>query len=192
MHVDRHRHTPAEESRIREATLDHTIEDSFPASDPPSAIPNPDADELSLTEADMSEPYAGLPPTRPHPSALAGPYLEADLTREIDQLHEEAQWSNGHNAKTLVKYDDFRIVLTALKARARLPQHQTKGRLSIQTVAGHILVRAEGRTFDLPTGTLLALDQNLPHDVEALEESAFLITIAWPPEPRRARTPAAG
>jgi hypothetical protein len=24
------------------------------------------------------------------------------------------------------------------------------------------------------------LDQNLPHDVEALEESAFLITIAWP------------
>jgi hypothetical protein len=44
----------------------------------------------------------------------------------------------------------------------------------------HILVRAEGRTFDLPAGTLLALDQNLPHDVEALEESAFLITIAWP------------
>ena len=59
-------------------------------------------------------------------------------------------------------------------------EHQTKGRVSIQTVAGHILVRAEGRTFDLPAGTLLALDQNLPHDVEALEESAFLITIAWP------------
>jgi hypothetical protein len=32
----------------------------------------------------------------------------------------------------------------------------------------------------LPTGTLLALDQGLPHDVEALEESAFLLTIAWP------------
>ena len=37
-----------------------------------------------------------------------------------------------------------------------------------------------GRTFDLPAGTLLTLDQNLPHDVEALEESAFLLTIAWP------------
>ena len=31
--------------RIREAALDHTIEDSFPASDAPSSIPNPDANE---------------------------------------------------------------------------------------------------------------------------------------------------
>jgi hypothetical protein len=38
----KHDHTPAEERRIREAALDETIEDSFPASDPPSSIPNPD------------------------------------------------------------------------------------------------------------------------------------------------------
>ncbi len=37
-----HDHTPAEERRIREAALDETIEDSFPASDPPSTLPNPD------------------------------------------------------------------------------------------------------------------------------------------------------
>lgn len=37
-----HRHTPEEERRIREAALDHTIEGSFPASDPPSTNPNPD------------------------------------------------------------------------------------------------------------------------------------------------------
>jgi len=49
-----------------------------------------------------------------------------------------------------------------------------------ETVAGHIQVRAQGRTFDLPTGRLLALDQRLLHEVEALEESAFLLTIAWP------------
>ena len=129
---------------------------------------------------------------RPHTPPMAAPFLEFDLIRELEQLHGERDWNRGQNAKTLVKYDDFSIVLTALKARVRLPQHQTKGRVSIQTVAGHILVRAEGRTFDLPTGTLLALDQNLPHDLETLEESAFLITIAWPPEDRRGRTPAAG
>jgi hypothetical protein len=27
---------------------------------------------------------------------------------------------------------------------------------------------------------LLALDQGVPHDIEALEESAFLLTLAWP------------
>ena len=37
-----HQHTPEEEGRIREAALDKTIADSFPASDPPSSDPNPD------------------------------------------------------------------------------------------------------------------------------------------------------
>jgi hypothetical protein len=41
-----HQHTPEEERRIREATLDRTIEDSFPASDPPSTDPNPDDDTV--------------------------------------------------------------------------------------------------------------------------------------------------
>jgi hypothetical protein len=41
-----HQHTPEEERRIRDATLDRTIEDSFPASDPPSTDPNPDDDTV--------------------------------------------------------------------------------------------------------------------------------------------------
>jgi quercetin dioxygenase-like cupin family protein len=111
---------------------------------------------------------------------MAAAYLEFDLARELEQLHREPEWASGHNAKTLVKYDDFRIILIAVKASARLPEHQAEGRISIQTVAGHIQVRAQGRTFDLRSGSLLALDQGLAHDVEALEESAFLLTIAWP------------
>ena len=42
MSKEEHKHTPAEELKIREAALDETIEESFPASDPPSSIPNPD------------------------------------------------------------------------------------------------------------------------------------------------------
>ena len=37
-----HQHTAEEERRIREAALDKTIAGSFPASDPPSSVPNPD------------------------------------------------------------------------------------------------------------------------------------------------------
>lgn len=40
-----HNHTKEEEWRIREAALDETIEDTFPASDPLSTIPNPHDDE---------------------------------------------------------------------------------------------------------------------------------------------------
>jgi hypothetical protein len=42
--INRHQHTPEEERRIREAALDETLESTFPASDPPSSIPNPDDD----------------------------------------------------------------------------------------------------------------------------------------------------
>lgn len=117
---------------------------------------------------------------RPHPKPMAAPYLEFDIANELEQLHREPGWQSGQNAKTLVKYDDLRVVLMALKAHARIPEHHTDGRISIHVVAGHIQVRAEGRTFDLPVGSLLTLDQGLPHDVDALVDSAFLLTIAWP------------
>lgn len=123
------------------------------------------------------------PPTphhqRPHPSPMAGPFLEFDLAREIRQLHEEDTWRAGRNSKTLAKYDDFRVVLMALKTGTRIDEHQAEGRISIQTVAGHISVRAAGRTFDLPAGGLLTLDRATVHNVEALDESAVLLTIAW-------------
>jgi quercetin dioxygenase-like cupin family protein len=117
---------------------------------------------------------------RPHPPPLTGPFLEFDLTREIRQLHDEANWKTGKNARTLAKYEDFRVVLTVLKANMRLPAHKTEGRLSIHVLSGHIRMNASGRTFDLLTGSLVALDQSALHEMEALDDSAFLLTIAWP------------
>ena len=111
---------------------------------------------------------------------MAATFLEFDLEREIDQLKREPEWQGGHNARTLVKYDNFRIVLTTLKARARIPDHQTDGRLSIHVVRGHLQVRAAGRTFGLTAGNLLALDRDVSHDLEAIEDAAFLLTIARP------------
>jgi quercetin dioxygenase-like cupin family protein len=119
---------------------------------------------------------------RPHPQPMAAPYLEFDIPSELEQLHREVGWQSGHNAKTLVKHDGLRIVLIALKARSMIPEHHTEAQISIQTVVGRIQVRAQGRSFDLRAGGLLALDQGVAHDVEAVEESAFLLTIARPSE----------
>jgi hypothetical protein len=43
--ANRKRSGPAAERRIREETLDQTLADSFPSSDPPSTIPNPSAED---------------------------------------------------------------------------------------------------------------------------------------------------
>jgi hypothetical protein len=55
----KHEHSPEQEPssrqerKVRERALDETIEDSFPASDPPSSIPNPD--DESVLEGDRSK-----------------------------------------------------------------------------------------------------------------------------------------
>ena len=117
---------------------------------------------------------------RPHAGPMAAPFLEFDLPAEIQRLQAETTWNTGQNARTLLKYDDFRVVLTALRASMRMPEHKTEGRISVQVLSGHIQVKASGRTFSLLPGGLLGLDQGVPHEVEALDESAFLLTIAWP------------
>jgi quercetin dioxygenase-like cupin family protein len=117
---------------------------------------------------------------RPHAPPMASAFLEFNLIAEIDQLRRETTWSTGRNARTLMKYDDFRVVLTALQAHVRIPEHKTEGRISIHMLSGHIRLGASGRTFDLRPGSLVSLDQGSTHDIEALEESAFLLTIAWP------------
>ncbi|MGH9563574.1 MAG: hypothetical protein ACRD3S_19145, partial [Terracidiphilus sp.] len=59
------------------------------------------------------------------------------------------------------------------------------GRISVHTVAGHIQMHVESKVFDLPAGHLLALERAIAHDVEALEDSALLLTIAWPTDANR-------
>ena len=117
---------------------------------------------------------------RPHPPSMAGPFMEFDLPAEIHRLLAETTWTTGQNARTLVKYDDLRVVLIALAAEARMREHKADGRLSLHVLSGHIQLKALGRTFNLRSGGLLALEQGVPHEVHALEQSALLLTIAWP------------
>ena len=55
-----HQHTKDGERRIREAALDETLAASFPASDPPSTVPNPDDDTVLQPEP----PAVPAPPQR--------------------------------------------------------------------------------------------------------------------------------
>ena len=128
----------------------------------------------------MSDTPQYEPHHRPHTPPMADPFMEFDLPAEIHRLQAETTWSTGQNARTLIKYDDFRVVLTALRAKARISEHETEGRISIHVLSGHIQLKAAGRTFSLRAGGVVALDHGVLHDVEALEDSAFLLTIAWP------------
>jgi quercetin dioxygenase-like cupin family protein len=112
---------------------------------------------------------------------LAEPLLQIDLERELQQLRQQDSWhrETGRSSKTLAKYPDFRIVLILMKIGTRMRQHRAEGRISIQQLEGGICVHLADRKVNLSAGHLLVLDCGVLHDVEALEESALLLTISW-------------
>jgi quercetin dioxygenase-like cupin family protein len=124
---------------------------------------------------DENEKRAGR---EPHP--LTGTALTFDLADEAEALKKEPPWlSHGHNAKTLIKHPDVRVVLIALKAGRRMPEHKTDQCVTIHALVGRLRLHLPKDTIDLPAGALLALEHTVLHDVEALEESLFLLTLGW-------------
>lgn len=108
------------------------------------------------------------------------PALDLDISHEIEQLYQCGRWQNGTSRKQLIRFSDFHISLTVMKADARIGLHMNSGRISVQTVEGHLRMHAGSQTFDLPRGRVLVLDRSVPHEVEALADSAFLLTVAQP------------
>ena len=114
---------------------------------------------------------------------LAEEVIRHNISKELEKLQNAPSWrrESGHSAETLVKYEEFRIVLVRMKAGSYMSHHRAEGPVSIQALQGKIRVHLpDDRTEDIKPGDLLTLERCLEHDVEATEESAFLLTIAWP------------
>jgi quercetin dioxygenase-like cupin family protein len=108
-----------------------------------------------------------------------------DLAGEGEALRRESTWQQGdRNAKTFLKEAGVRVVLTTLKAGAVVKEHRVPGPATVQALSGRISLRLPDQTVELSGGQLLALPGDLPHDVEAIDDSTFLVTIAWPAGPR--------
>ncbi len=113
---------------------------------------------------------------------LAGPHLSFDLAGEVTRLKGERIFrAEGHDARTLVKYPDVRIVLAVARPGARMRTHETDERITIHCISGRVRLHLpDGGSVDVGGGHLLALDKAMAHEVEALQESAFLLCLSWP------------
>lgn len=112
---------------------------------------------------------------------LSAPLLAFDLAAEMERLKGGEHWAkDGRVSKTLVKHSDFRIVLMFMKAGTLMQEHKTDASISIHALSGRLLIKLDEQTVELPAGNLLVLEKSLSHDVKAIEESAFLLSISWP------------
>jgi quercetin dioxygenase-like cupin family protein len=111
---------------------------------------------------------------------LSAPSMLLNLNEQIDGILSEKPWhETGRNSRTIAKYSNFRIVLAALKQGVALEKHQAKGCISIQVLKGRIRVHLPEDVIDMSKEKLLSLDNAIPHAVEALEDSIFLITMSF-------------
>ena len=130
-----------------------------------------------------SHPVSSNIRAREDPAPIAGVSL-IDVDREAEALQRGgALAARGHSATTLIRTDDFRVVLIAINAGATVQEHQSSHGVALQTLRGRVQIHVSERVIDMPAGYLISLDRDVSHEVQAVEDSVVLVSIAWP-EPR--------
>ena len=110
---------------------------------------------------------------------VEGPFLHLQLGEQLERLRQEPTWrASGRNAITLAKEPTLRVVLMLLGKGTKISEHQTAGPLTFHVLSGSVTFRAGVRVESLRSGELIVLESTVAHEVEALEESACLLTLA--------------
>ena len=110
---------------------------------------------------------------------VTAPLLHLRLAEHLDRLRQEETWrTNGRNAITLTKEPTLRLVLLLLGKGTKMPEHQTAGPLTLQVLSGLVAFRVGDSTEEVGPGEVIVLESAIGHEIEALEESACLLTLA--------------
>jgi quercetin dioxygenase-like cupin family protein len=116
---------------------------------------------------------------RPHPSdRFAGAEHALDLPEALRRLRAETSAAGkGHRQIALLHHGPVRLVLFAFDAGGRMPEHRAPGWITIHVLRGLLNVRTPEARHALSTGQVLALAPDMPHDVDAAEESDMLLGV---------------
>ena len=109
---------------------------------------------------------------------LSGPAITFSIAEEFRRLQQEPEWISGvRNSVTVVKTANLSIVLIAIKKDASLCGHEVEGPITLQVISGAVKFGVAGEPLTLVSGTVIALDKAIPHDIQALDDTELLLTI---------------
>lgn len=102
------------------------------------------------------------------------------LTDLVEQHLKAARGaSSGRSAATVYggQQHDLRQTLIALSAGRTLGEHESPGEATLQVLQGRVKLHAGEETWEGGTGELLVIPP-ARHDLEAVEDSVVLLTVA--------------
>ncbi len=110
-----------------------------------------------------------------------GGFVSIRVGDEVARLRTRLESSSAdREAVSLVKDYGLNVMLMVLKQGARLHEHHTKGPVTVHVIAGRVSLVAADTPHEIAAGGILALDREIPHSVDALEDSVLLLTTALP------------
>lgn len=102
-----------------------------------------------------------------------------NLNKAQEQIKSEPAWFNSdRNAITLFKSEGLRIILMALHTEAELKAHKAPGIITVQVLEGEIKFKTGKQESNLGKDEMLTLHAGITHNVFAIKEAVFLLTIA--------------
>ena len=109
---------------------------------------------------------------------LNAPLVHMDLNEFAKTIKNEKTWKEkDRNAMTIYKTDGMRMVLVALHKGAILERHTANGVISVQVLDGEINFSTDDQTINLKEGQAIALHKMIHHQLTAVKESVFLLTL---------------
>lgn len=106
------------------------------------------------------------------------PLLHVRLAEQLERFKQESTWrTSGRDAITLTKEPALRLVLMRLSKGTKLAEHKAAGPLVLHVLSGSVIFRTGSRTETVRDGELIVLESAIEHEVEAVEDTACLLTL---------------
>ena len=114
-----------------------------------------------------------------HP--VTGHFLRFSLADEMRTVRDALGTSRERVGRTLVKDGPLRLTLVAVGPGGAMEPHRAEGPIAVHVLEGEIVFEAEGQSWTLGAGELLALEHGIPHAVRSERGGVFLLTVVLPP-----------
>jgi quercetin dioxygenase-like cupin family protein len=111
--------------------------------------------------------------------AIDAPFLTIDLPEYLEQIKNEKKWQESdHNAITVFKDDQLTIVLVAMHPTAEIRTLRPEHLWTAQVLEGSIQLTINDKKSTLQKGQMTVVHSGLTYNLQAIEESLVLLTVA--------------